>query len=52
MQKDEQFVRIALQRGLFPFGIAFKKDGNEKWSYYVNQKQFYEYTGYYYQKGD
>lgn len=49
MHKDPMFVRIGLQRGLLPFGAAFKKDEHgEQYDYYISPKLFYEYTGYLY----
>lgn len=46
MNKGPQFVRIALQRGLVPFGFAVKlnKDG-ERYDYYINPIQFASYMG-------
>lgn len=44
MGKDAQYVRIAIQRGMLPFGIAIKGTG-ERYSYYISRKQFQEYTG-------
>lgn len=35
-----QFLRLALQQGRFPFGVAVKM---KRWSYYINEKKFYEY---------
>lgn len=47
MHKDPMFVRIGLQRGLLPFGVAIKKDENGKqYDYYISPKLFYEYTGF------
>lgn len=43
MGKSEQFVRIGLQRGLLPFGVAVKK--STTYSYYISPRQFYEYVG-------
>lgn len=51
MKKDPQYVRLCIQRGIFPFGVAVKVKGNYsdcKYSYYVSPKLFYEYTGYVY----
>lgn len=47
MGKCEQFVRIGLQRGLLPFGVAVKaKEGrNHRYNYYISPKAFIEYTG-------
>lgn len=44
MGKSQQFVRVGLQRGLLPFGTAFKM--SNKYSYYISPKKFYEYVGY------
>lgn len=44
MGKDAQYVRIAIQRGMLPFGIAIKGTG-DRYSYYISRKQFQEYTG-------
>lgn len=50
MRKDPMFIRVGLQRGLLPFGVAFKKDKHkEQYDYYISPKLFYEYTGYNYQ---
>ncbi|TEB08611.1 hypothetical protein Psch_02177 [Pelotomaculum schinkii] len=40
MGVNPQFLRIALQQGKFPFGVAVKR---KKWSYYINPEQFREY---------
>lgn len=46
MNKGQQFVRIALQRGLVPFGFAVKLQGEDsRYDYYINPKQFCEYLG-------
>ena len=42
--KSEQFIRVGLQRGLLPFGVAYKM--SSKYSYYISPKKFYEYVGY------
>ena len=41
MKVSPQFVRVGLQRGQFPFGVAVKL--SSKWTYYINPKQFNEY---------
>ena len=47
MRKDPMFIRIGLQRGKLPFGVAIKKDENNKqFDYYISPKLFAEYTGY------
>ena len=43
MNKSQQFVRVGLQRNLFPFGTAVKM--SSRWSYYISPKKFYEYVG-------
>jgi len=43
MEADEQFIRIAMQRGHLPIGIAMKK--SSQFTYYINVRQFSEYTG-------
>lgn len=43
--KSPQFVRICLQRGLFPFGTATKMPNSNQWSYVIFPKKFEEYVG-------
>jgi hypothetical protein len=43
MGKSEQFVRVGLQRGILPFGVAVKL--SSVYTYYINPKQFKEYIG-------
>lgn len=46
MGKSPMFVRIGLQRGLLPFGVAFKTDeAHEQYDYYISPHQFAEFTG-------
>ena len=46
MNKGQQFVRIALQRKLVPFGFAVKlQEDGERFDYYINTAQFCEYLG-------
>lgn len=42
--KSQQFVRIGIQRGFLPFGIAEKVSGN-KYTYYISAEKFYKYIG-------
>lgn len=42
--KSKQFVRVALQRGIAPFGFAVKVSGN-KWFYYISPRKLNEYLG-------
>lgn len=41
--KSEQFVRVALQQGVLPFGFAVKM--SSKYSYHVSKAKVYEYLG-------
>lgn len=41
MNKSEQFVRIGLQQGIFPFGYAVKM--SSKYTYHISKKKFFEY---------
>lgn len=46
MNKGQQFVRIALQRNLVPFGFAVKlQEDGDRYDYYINTAQFCEYLG-------
>lgn len=44
MGKCEQFVRVGLRNGRFPFGTAVKL--SSQWTYYISPKLFYDYIGY------
>lgn len=43
MGVSEQFVRVALQNGVFPFGYAVKM--STQWTYYISPEKFTEHTG-------
>lgn len=43
MNVSEQFIRIGLQKGIFPFGYAVKM--SKIWTYYISPEKFTEYTG-------
>ena len=45
MGKHEQFVRIGLQNGTLPFGVAEKLPGSSRYSYHISPKLFFEYIG-------
>ena len=48
MGKNVQFVRIGLQRGLLPFGVAQQVDESRpkcRHNYYISPKAFMEFTG-------
>lgn len=44
MGKNQQFVRIGLQRGILPFGYAINVNG-KRFSYFISARKFTEYTG-------
>ena len=41
--KSEQFVRIGLQRGFLPFGVAVKM--SSRWTYHISPVKLNEYLG-------
>lgn len=43
MGVSQQTIRIGLQRKIFPFGWAIKR--NHRYSYYIPRKMFEEYFG-------
>jgi hypothetical protein len=43
MGVSEQFVRIALQKKVFPFGYAVKM--SSRWTYFISKQKFKESTG-------
>lgn len=45
MGKHESFIRIGLQRGILPFGVAEKLPNSKRYTYYISPKLFYEYVG-------
>ncbi len=46
MGKSPMFIRIGLQRGILPFGVAFKTDEtHEQFDYYISPQRFAEFTG-------
>jgi len=44
MNCSEQFIRVALQQGKLPFGIAVKMS-KHNYTYYINPHQFYSFIG-------
>lgn len=40
MNVSEQFVRVGLQQGIFPWGYAVKM--SSQWTYFINAVKFYE----------
>lgn len=43
LNKSEQFVRIGLQRGVLPFGVAVKM--SSKYTYHISKAKLEEYLG-------
>lgn len=43
LDKSPQFVRIGLQRGVLPFGVAIKM--SSRWTYHISEEKVYEYLG-------
>ena len=41
--KSEMFVRIGIQRGLLPFGVAVKMSEGSRYSYHISPEAVYEY---------
>lgn len=52
MRKDVQFVRLGLQTGYLPFGVATKKEGSSQYNYYISPFKFWQYTGFIYKGGE
>jgi len=42
--KSQQFVRVALQNGTAPFGMAVKMKGS-RYSYHISRHSFEKYLG-------
>lgn len=36
-------IRAGLRMGVYPFGVAFKRDGNEKWTYTIFPQKVKEF---------
>ena len=46
LNQSAQFVSIGLQRGLLPFGVAWRNKGvGRRFTYYINPIQFKNYVG-------
>lgn len=43
MGVSQQFVRIGLQKGVFPWGYAVKM--SSQWTYFISPQKFTEHTG-------
>ena len=52
MKKDQQFIRQAMIKGILPIGLVYKKEGSNKYDFYISPKLFWEFTGYVYKSND
>lgn len=43
MGATQQFVRVGIAQGIFPWGYAVKT--SSKWTYFISAPKFEEYTG-------
>lgn len=50
MNKNPQFIRVGLQKGILPFGYAVQT--SSKWSYFISPLKFTETTGIKVEGGD
>lgn len=50
MNKNPQFVRVGLQKGILPFGYAVQT--SSKWTYFISAVKFTEFTGIKVESGD
>lgn len=44
MGVSRQFVRVGLQKGIFPFGYAVQVS-SDRYTYFISRQKFSEYTG-------
>ncbi len=51
MGVSPQFVRVAMQQGILPIGMATRLTGG-KFTYYISPKLFEEYTGIKWKEGE
>lgn len=43
LNKSQQFIRVGLQQGVLPIGIAIKMSG--RWTYHISKKKLEQYIG-------
>ena len=43
--KSQQYIRVCLQKGLLPFGVACKMPHSSTYSYVIFPAKFKEYVG-------
>lgn len=44
LHKSPQFIRVALQQGILPIGVAVKVS-EKRWNYHISRKKLEEYIG-------
>ena len=44
MGVSRQFIRVGLQKGIFPFGYAVQIS-TDRFTYFISKQKFLEYTG-------
>lgn len=44
MGVSRQFIRVGLQKGIFPFGYAVQVSA-DRYTYFISRQKFTEYTG-------
>ena len=44
MGVSPQFVRVAIQRGIFPWGVCMQMKG-KRYTYFISRQKFTEHTG-------
>lgn len=49
--KDPQYLRLGLQKGIFNFGYAFKKENSSEYNYFCPDKKVWEELGYFREDG-
>lgn len=45
LNKCQQFVRVGLQRGTLPIGVAEKMPNSSRYTYYISPKLLEEFSG-------
>lgn len=45
--QSQETIRMGLQLGVYPFGTAYKKPGNQNWTYTIFPAKVKEYIGEY-----
>lgn len=45
--KSSLFIRLGLQKGILPFGYAYRMDDSSEFTYYCPDKRVWEETGYF-----